>query len=114
MSLLDRERSFAYNCSHYAAELWQAETGIDLRPVLAGFFAAKGDRRVSPHTPATMQRIHAPIEPCLVLFRRGRSTPHLGVFIRGRVQHLSGSVPIRQPLAIASLGYKSVRFYAPR
>jgi hypothetical protein len=114
VDMLDRARSPAYNCAHYAAELWERETGRDIRPVLGGFLAPTGERKVLPPALHALRRISAPAEPCLVLFRRGRSTPHLGVFIRGRVQHLAHLAPIRQPLSIASLGYQSVRFYAPR
>lgn len=112
--LLDRARSPAYNCAHYAVELWEREAGHDIRPVLRGFLAPAGERLVNPHALHAMRRIPAPIDPCLVLMRRGRSTPHLGVFIRGRVQHLAHLAPIRQPLHLATLGYQSVRFYAPR
>lgn len=112
--LLDRPRTPAYNCAHYAAELWERETGIDIRPMLGGFLAPLSERVVSAPARHAMRRISAPIDPCLVLFRRGKATPHLGVFLRGRVQHLSHLAPIRQPLDIARLGFRTVSFYAPR
>jgi hypothetical protein len=112
--LLDRCRSGSYNCAHYAAEVWERETGRDIRPVLGGFLAAAGERRVLPPALHAFRRVSTPVEPCLVLFRRGHATPHLGVFIRGRVQHLARLAPIRQPLDIARLGYRTVSFYAPR
>lgn len=114
MTLLDRYRSPTYNCSHYAAELWERETGQDIRHVLGGFFASEGARRVDASACLTFRRIPAPVEPCLVLLRCGRATPHVGVFLRGRVQHLASIGPIRQPLDVAMVGYRSVRFYAPR
>jgi hypothetical protein len=112
--LLDRQRRHDYNCAHYAAELWARETGQDIRHILGGFFAAKGERRVDAPAILTFRRIHTPSEPCLVLLRHGKATPHVGVFVRGRVQHLTHIGPIRQPLAVAQIGYRSVRFYAPR
>lgn len=112
--LLDRARSDQYNCAHYAAEVWQHETGVDIRPVLHGFLAPEGERKAVVSDLSVMRRIPGPVEPCLVLMRRGRATPHLGVFVRGRVQHLSTFAPIRQPIELAMLGYKSVRYYAPR
>lgn len=112
--LLDRARTHAYNCAHYAAELWERETGRDIRPVLGGFLAEEGARKVLPPALHAFRRISAPADPCLVLFRRGHATPHLGVFVRGRVQHLANLAPIRQPLDIARLGYRTVSFYAPR
>lgn len=113
MNLLDRARTPAYNCAHYVAELWEHETGQDIRRFIGGFFEGVGGR-VSAPTRHSLHRLNQPADPCLVLFRRGKSTPHIGVFLRGRVQHLADLAPIRQPLHIAQLGYRSVRFYAPR
>lgn len=104
IDLLDRERAAAYDCAAYAAEVWERLTGDDVRPHLVGLARPSG----------YFQRIAAPVEPCLVLMRRGRVAAHVGVFVRGRVQHLGRGAPIRQPLGLASLGYTTVRFYAAR
>jgi hypothetical protein len=111
VTLLDRFRTPAYNCADYVAEVWLAETGQDIRPFIGGFF--DGERVTAP-TRHSLQRLDSPASPCLVLFRRGKDMPHIGVFLRGRVQHLAHLAPIRQPLHVARLGYRSVRFYAPR
>jgi hypothetical protein len=101
--LLDRERSGSYDCATYAAEMWEHLTGDDIRPVLLMLSGAAYFRRVSK-----------PAEPSLVVMRRGHAATHVGIFVRGRVQHLGRRGPVRQPLHLATLGYKSVRFYAPR
>lgn len=103
-----------YNCAHYVAELWQDETGQDIRHVLGGFLARAGARCATPAPIHTTRRIHAPVSPCIVLFRRVKAVPHIGIYLRGRVVHLAGQRPIRQPLAVARLGYTSVRYYAVR
>lgn len=103
-----------YTCAHYAAEVWQALTGQDIEGVLVGFFNERVDGVPLPHPIAQFRRIPRPIDPCLVLLRRGKVGTHIGVYLRGRVQHLGGLAPIRQPLNVVSLGYTSVRFYAPR
>lgn len=103
-----------YNCAHFVADAWERETGHDIRPILVGFLAPARERRALPHVAHDMRRIPAPASPCIVLFRRVKATPHVGLFVRGRVLHLTEQGPIRQLLSVASIGYSSVRFYAPR
>ena len=112
--ILDRTRTAAYNCANYAAEVWESEGLGDLRPVLCGFLTKGKVGEASAGAITALRRIPRAIEPCLVIMRSGKAVPHVGVFIRGRVQHLDVTAPIRQPLEIATIGYRSVRFYAPR
>lgn len=111
---MNRRLSPSYNCAHYATDLWEHETGQDLGQALSGFLCSRRSRSVGPELRHEFERLPAPRSPCIVLFRRGRTTPHVGVFLRGRVQHLTRSGPIRQLVAVAGVGYTSVRFYAPR
>jgi hypothetical protein len=112
--LLGRTMGRLYNCAHFASELWEHETGRDIRMLLAGFLAVPSERRAAPQVAHDFRRLTGPESPCIVLLRRVRATPHVGVFVRGRVAHLTEVGPIRQPLSIAQLGFTSVRFYAPR
>lgn len=114
MTVLDRRLSPSYNCAHYVAEAWECETGRDIRDILAGFLLPPSQRRATSQAARAFVRIPRPVGPCIVLFRRVKTTPHVGFFIRGRVAHLTDSGPIRQLLDVASLGYTSVRFYALR
>ena len=104
----------AYNCAHFAADVWESETGRDIRTILSGFLTTPERRRATPQARGDLVRIPSPRSPCLVLFRRVKAVPHVGVFLRGRVFHLTTAGAIRQPLSVASLGYTAVRFYAPR
>lgn len=112
--LMSRRLGPLYNCAHFLAEAWERETGRDIRPIFAGFLAPAHARRATPHARGDFVRIPAPVSPCIVLLRRVKATPHVGLFVRGRVLHLTDKGPIRQLLSVASLGYTSVRFYAPR
>lgn len=103
-----------YNCAHFVCDAWEVEAGQDIRPVLHGFLARRGERRATMQLVNAMRRIPAPVGPCVVLFRRVKATPHVGLFIRGRVLHLTDSGPIRQLVDVARIGYHSVRYYAPR
>ena len=112
--ILSRQLTPAYNCAHLASDVWESETGRDIRPILIGFLAPQSQRRVSSQVREGFERIPAPTSPSIVLFRRRGATPHVGVFLRGRVIHLTRTGVVRQPLNVAALGYTSVRFYAPR
>jgi hypothetical protein len=100
--LLSRTLSASYSCVDFLADAWEAETGTKL------------DVFVSLDLRRRFDRLSDPKSPCVVLLRRARLTPHVGLFVRGRVLHLSDSGPIRQLLPLAAIGYSSVRFYAPR
>ena len=114
MTLLSARLRPDYNCAHFVADVWEQETGEDIRPILTGFLTTKDKRTAKPNLIHDLKRIDGPASPCIVLFRRARATPHVGIFLRGRVLHLTDKGPIRQLLALARIGYSSVRFYAPR
>jgi hypothetical protein len=108
--LLARQRSSRYTCANLAAEAWERETGRDIGRLLG--IDLSGSPTVRDH--GILVRVPAPFSPCIVLFQRGRLDVHVGVFLRGRVLHLTERGPMRQLLSIASLGFTSVRFYAAR
>lgn len=112
--LMGRRLAPDYNCAHFVCDLWQVETGEDIRHSFEGLLMPAEARRADLRVKACFNRVRRPVSPCIVLLRRARATPHVGVYVRGRVTHLADSGPIRQPLEVASLGYKSVRFYAAR
>ena len=114
MTIMSARLTPTYNCAHFVCDVWEHETGQDIRPVMHGFLKTRGDRRAMPSLIHTLRRIPDATGPCIVLFRRVKATPHVGIFIRGRVFHLTDTGPIRQLLSVARVGYHSVRFYAPR
>lgn len=105
----DRRR---YDCLHFAADVWRDLTGEDLRERLAGLLGAPADRHVRLRHLRAFRHLAAPRSPCLVLFQRPRTPPHIGVFLRGRVLHLREQGAVHQPLELAALGWTSVRCYA--
>ena len=111
--LLDRRLRPEYNCAHYATELWLLETGQDLGDAMSGFLAPLAQRRAPHALRRSFRKLPCAVSPCIVLFKRANTAPHVGIFLRGRVQHLTKSGPIRQLLDVAATGYQSVRFYAP-
>lgn len=100
-----------YNCAHFAAEVWQAATGQDIRELLAGFLLPPGRRIVNPEIRRSFLRLRSPGGVCLVLMHRNKGAAHVGVFIKGRVLHIRREGVGFQLLEIATLGFKTVRFY---
>lgn len=114
LDLLRRRVRPGYNCAHFLCEAWLAETGVDITPAMAGFLTAQPERNADIGLHNAFARTLTPVSPCVALFRRGRATPHVGLFVRDRVFHLTKTGAARQSLAIAQMGYTSVRFYAYR
>jgi hypothetical protein len=57
------------------------------------------------------KRLGKPEDGCIVLFSRPKSTPHVGVFYKGKVLHLEKNGAHYQPLDIVKLGFKNIRYY---
>lgn len=114
MTLLAARLSPMYNCAHFLCDAWEQETGDDIRWALGCFLHSKQDRGAHLSLVHAMARLPAPQAPCVVLWRRRGNAPHVGLYSRRTVLHLTDSGPIRQVLAVASLGYQPPRFYAPR
>lgn len=103
-----------YNCAHFLCDAWEQETGEDIRPAMGCFLAPALARTAAPSLVRALRLLPRPVGPCVVLWRRRGAAPHVGLYSRRTVVHLTESGPIRQQLAVASLGYHSTRFYAPR
>lgn len=101
-----------YNCAHFVAEAWEHETGQDIRERLIGFLFPPSDRFVPFALRRAFVSLDRPQSPCIVLMRQPRREPHVGIWIRGKVFHITESGPQFQPLDVATLGFLIVRFYA--
>lgn len=112
--LLEARLSPNYNCAHFLCDAWEQENGEDIREVMGCFLATRQGRTADSRLVHGLQRLPGPIAPCIVLWRRRGAAPHVGLYSRRTVLHLTDSGPIRQLLAVASIGYTSTRFYAPR
>ena len=105
----DRKR---YNCAHFVSDAWKHETGQDIREQLIGFLFPPSDRFVLFALRHSFVSLDRPKSPCIVLMRSPRREPHVGIWLRGKVLHITQSGPQLQPLDIATLGFSIVRFYA--
>lgn len=100
-----------YNCWDLLRDAWLELTGEDLgcrTPVPASPLAM---RRRFDQEEAEFARLEQPRSPCIVLMRRPRATPHVGLFWQRRVLHIQPGGARYDRLADARLGFSDVRFY---
>lgn len=100
-----------YNCAHFVADLWEYITGDDIRHILNGFLLPAKDRFVSSEIRHQFEKLEKPVNPCIVLMQRPRTAPHVGLWFNGKVFHIQKDGPQYQPLDVATLGFKTHRFY---
>lgn len=112
--LMGRRKTSVYNCAHFAADVWERETGDDIRGLLCGLLVPRAQRLASLRLRNDFVRMDRPASLSLVMFHRLHAEPHCGVYVRNLVAHLTELGAVRQPMHTAKLGYTCVRFYAPR
>jgi hypothetical protein len=100
-----------YNCAHFVADAWEAETGQSIRSALDGFLLPASDRKADMSANRQLRPLKAPRSPCIVLMRSRKAPPHVGIYLRGRVGHIKKCGVAFQPLRLATLGFSTVRFY---
>ena len=101
-----------YNCAHFVAEVFEHETGRDISKMLGGFLQPPRGRFVRTTIKDDFQRLQKPEDNAIVLMSRPRTSPHVGLFLRGKVLHLTEHSGVQfMPLHIAALGFSKVRFY---
>ena len=101
----------SFTCLDLAREVWRDTTGEDLGERLQGLFAPAAERSLASRHLRAFERLPGPVSPCLVLMRRPRAAPHIGVFLRGRVIHARERGVEFQPLEVVSFGFSLVEFY---
>lgn len=111
--LAARYRYGKYECLDFARDVWLWATGEDLSDRLGELISAGSGRRIarSRNEVRAFCKLSAPVDPCLVLMRRPRSQPHAGVYLRGRVLHLTERGAEFHAPALASRGFTEVSYY---
>jgi hypothetical protein len=101
----------SYNCLDLAREVWLGETGEDLGERLRGLFVPVAERKIEARHFRAFERLAAPVSPCLVLMRRPKAEPHMGVFLRGRVIHAQERGVEWMPIELAAFGFSTVEYF---
>lgn len=100
-----------YNCAHFVCEAWQYETGQDLAHRMQGFLKTVSDRKFLKTDMQQFTKLTTPVSPCVVVFHMPRESPHVGLFIRGKVIHISRDGVKFQSLDVVKMGFKRVSYY---
>lgn len=100
----------SYNCLHFTRDVWLDITGIDITERLAGLWHLP-TKKVRRHNARAFTALPGPTEPCLVLMQSPREAPHIGVYIRGRVLHITTHGVEHMPPDVASRGFKTIRYF---
>lgn len=100
-----------YNCAHFVCEVWRSITGNDIAHKLAGFMLPPSERFVRVSLRHEFKRLTAPLSPCIVLMQQRRQAPHVGLYLRGRVFHITDKGVQFQPIEVATVGFKTIGFY---
>lgn len=99
-----------YNCFHFAAEVWQDLTGQDL---IAKYGDAVVDGSLSHRAIKHFKVLDKPQDPCIVLLQVKRQSPHIGVYLRGKVLHIRSIGARYEPVHFARVGFTKIRYVLP-
>ncbi len=100
-----------YNCAHFVSEVWEYLTGVRIDDILKGFLLPPKERHVCPEIRHSFRKLDKPRGLCIVLMQRPRTDPHVGLFYKNKILHITESGPCLVPFEIATLGFKKVWFY---
>lgn len=104
----DKER---YHCVHFAVDVWKAATGNDLSAQFNALLGSVSSLRAVQAAWDGFTEVCDPVDPSMVLMRRGDGLYHLGVFWHGRVLHLREFGPHAAAIGQLRLEYTSMRFF---
>jgi hypothetical protein len=100
-----------YNCVHFVCEAWALITGDDLSVRAAGVLHALTAGGLQRRDISVFERLVRPIPPCIVLFNGRNVSPHVGLFYRQKVLHITEQGVQYMPLHVAKIGFDRVSFY---
>lgn len=100
-----------YNCAHFVADVWQELTGKCIDEALRCFLMPVKDRQVPIDLRRSFKRLSCPQEPCIVLMRRPKDDPHVGIFFDGKVMQITESGVSFLIVPVATATFKKVDYY---
>ncbi len=98
-----------FNCLHFAKLVWANETGAKIEDEIFNF-DRWNKNKVSNKFARKFVKLKKPVSPCIAIFK-GRIETHIGIFIRGKILHLTENGVQFQPVDVVSMTFFKVRFY---
>lgn len=99
-----------YNCAHFVAEVWHDLTGHDLSIQLTGFMRKRSDRFVTAGLLKSFIKLPSPKTPS-ILWLHNKKESHVGIYLDGRVLHITENGVKLELLETLTIGFKKVGFY---
>jgi len=101
-----------YNCWDFIRDVWLDITGEDIGKRTPKIVSRTNMITKFNDEEKQFHRLEEKQDPCLILFKRNRILPHVGVYVRGKVLHLpEKSNGKYEPLELVKLPFNEVRFY---
>lgn len=109
---LGRQPKPGYNCLDFVREVWRDGLGReDVCQTLTGLQGAFAGRRANISGVKSFRRLKGPANPCFVVMQRFRCVPHVGIWLDGRILHLTDKGVQFQPLIVARAYFTGIRYY---
>lgn len=101
-----------YNCWHFVRDVWYELSGVMLYDYTPDRVTKYEMQLAAEDASHRFMRIETPgTSPLIVLMKRNRDVPHIGVLYNGKVLHLRPEGAVYQPMDIASTGFDQIIFY---
>jgi hypothetical protein len=101
-----------YNCAHFVAEVWATLFDRDITHALHTFLTPKEARSAPGAIRHAFKHLSCPQTPCVVLMTRPHTTPHVGIYLDGKVLHITEHSVQYVPLEVAAQAFRVVKFYS--
>jgi hypothetical protein len=108
---LDRMPRPGYNCLDFTREVWLALTGQDITERLTGLVGDFACRKATVSGVKGFKRLQTPSSPCFVVMQRTKFVPHIGIFLNGRMLHMSNKGVQYMPIEVARAYFTGIRYY---
>lgn len=100
-----------YNCAHFVCEVWKEFNNTNIEYALKGAMTGSRNRGLHAHRLDSLERVATPSGACLALFQANRKDPHVGIWIDGKILHITEMGVQWSPLEILMIRFNQVRFY---
>lgn len=100
-----------YDCLHFACELYQDITGINVSDDVFVMCQNTGKRIVNPSKLREYQPLSAPKSPCFALMHRADGKTHAGVYIDNCIIHMTRGGLQYIPPHLLTISYPVINYY---
>jgi hypothetical protein len=103
-----------YNCAHFVVDVLEELIQAPIRDQFKEMLTGPADRQAKRYLFNGLVRLKKPVDYSIAVFNSYRTAPHVGIYLRGRILHLSARGVEFQPLEVVSQNYRAYRFYECR